>query len=341
MTNYNKTCPICNKIFVVSYRVKRDNICCSPTCTNTKRRNSFKCKTDDLKRSIVDKIKSTSFERYGTDNPSKSDTVKDKIKSVHMEKYGVENVFQSEDIKRKIKWTNLNRYGVEHPMQLSETKDKLKSTFLLKYGVDCPNRLECVQDKRKKTSLARYRVEHPMRNNDVRLKCGVNKKLSFYNEVLTNPKRNNNCVPLFLSEDYSGPYQINRTPKQYTFKCIKCETKFEDNINDGLIPMCPFCHPTHRLSISEKEVVTFIKNEFPEMDIIENNRSIINHLELDIYIPEKKLAIEFWVSSSEALKFDFNTCKPCISSASPSPSRSIPSSSSSSYPSESSSSESS
>ena len=52
---------------------------------------------------------------------------------------------------------------------------------------------------------------------------------------------------------------------------------------------CPSCG--HINSKKEKEVVSFVKSL--NVDVIENNRTIVSPLELDIYIPSHKLAIEF------------------------------------------------
>lgn len=56
---------------------------------------------------------------------------------------------------------------------------------------------------------------------------------------------------------------------------------------------CLIC-TTPGISKAEKEVVEYIKSILPkDVKIIENSRSIISPYELDIYIPEKKIAIEY------------------------------------------------
>ncbi len=61
---------------------------------------------------------------------------------------------------------------------------------------------------------------------------------------------------------------------------------------------CPVCF--HHISKAEKEVFSFLKPYFS--DIVNNDRSLIKPLELDIVIPSKKTAIEFcglyWHSES-------------------------------------------
>ena len=68
------------------------------------------------------------------------------------------------------------------------------------------------------------------------------------------------------------------------------------------MPRCLNCYPYINTGYSnlEKELIDFCKEYYP--NLIENNRTLIKPLELDIVIPELKLAIEFngdyWHSTS-------------------------------------------
>jgi len=55
---------------------------------------------------------------------------------------------------------------------------------------------------------------------------------------------------------------------------------------------CPHCSKKKGYSEDEKEVLNFIKT-FYNKEIIESDRKILNGKELDIYLPEDKIAIEF------------------------------------------------
>lgn len=55
---------------------------------------------------------------------------------------------------------------------------------------------------------------------------------------------------------------------------------------------CPICNGKNGFSLAEKEIVDFIKSIYSG-EIIENSRKIIPPKELDIYLPEKKIAIEY------------------------------------------------
>lgn len=49
----------------------------------------------------------------------------------------------------------------------------------------------------------------------------------------------------------------------------------------------------HGTSRQEIEVYNFIKMQLPKCQVLKNNRSVINGRELDIYVPSKKVAVEF------------------------------------------------
>lgn len=55
--------------------------------------------------------------------------------------------------------------------------------------------------------------------------------------------------------------------------------------------ICPQCHPQG--SSFENEIIQFIKQNSPDIEIVKNSKKIIYPLELDIYLPQVKIAIEF------------------------------------------------
>jgi len=55
---------------------------------------------------------------------------------------------------------------------------------------------------------------------------------------------------------------------------------------------CPACAAERTTSLQEAEVLEFVKSIY-DGTIVENDRTVIHPKELDIYIPDKRLAIEF------------------------------------------------
>lgn len=106
---------------------------------------SNKCATSSSER--TSKIKQTVTERYGVSNVMHVKTVVDKMKSTNNEIYGSDCVFGSETIKDKIKHTIRERYGVESIGSLSASRDKATATNLALYGTK--TYAECEDFKRR------------------------------------------------------------------------------------------------------------------------------------------------------------------------------------------------
>ena len=97
--------------------------------------------------------------------------------------------------------------------------------------------------------------------------------------------------------DYSQVNYINNRTK-IKIICNACNSKgikhgaFEispDNFMAG--KGCPRCG--NNLSIAEDEIIEYIKGLLPSTKIIHNDRTILEGKELDIYLPEKRIAIEY------------------------------------------------
>lgn len=98
-------------------------------------------------------------------------------------------------------------------------------------------------------------------------------------------------LPLFTPTEYTGVE--GRT--QYRFKCKTCFFEFEDHLDDGNIPRCRACSPPKDFSPSGKaqtEIYEFI-SEIYTGTILRNDRKVISPKELDIVLPDIKLAIEY------------------------------------------------
>lgn len=77
------------------------------------------------------------------------------------------------------------------------------------------------------------------------------------------------------------------------FECRKCGEVIEDKLTDGTNFRCYTCSPridSGGQSLIEKELETFCKNL--NLNVITQSRKIISPLEIDLYFPEKKVAIE-------------------------------------------------
>ncbi len=286
---------------------------CSRMCASNKIKNTnlekYGFENPIKNAEVINKSKKTCLNRYGTENAFESDVVKEKIKQTNLEKYGTENVFESDEIKEKIKKTNLVKYGcesvlsceeirnkskitiyekynVDYITQSSEIKDKIKKTNLEKYGSEYVSKLNFFKDKTKATNFERYGTEYPIQSILVKNKLSETK-------LRKNEKK---FISKFQKiDDYDFvSYKFNNIELHH----ISCGRNFNINTKNILnrlnskIPLCVQCYPiSDQKSIKEKELVKWIGNN--TKSVSSKNRTILEGKELDIYIPEYNLAIEF------------------------------------------------
>ena len=245
---------------------------------------------ESVKKKKLDKVKNRTDEE--------KEIIKQKIMDTHVSKYG-RHYTSTKEYREKLK----NKYGVENNFQREDIKKNIHNTFINKYGAHF-SKTDLFKEKSINTNLERYGESHPMKNKDILEKSLMNKMEScgwiswFSTDTYKEKVLKDNFDKLkqilalydveFVNEDYFGvrPNDVN---KEYLFRCLKCGKEFYDNAHSK-IPRCPVCFPKYK-SIAEKEIFDFL-SKYDE-DIESNNRTIINGLELDILLPNKKLAVEY------------------------------------------------
>lgn len=240
---------------------------------------------------IKDKKSQTCLEHFGVDHHFKWGAIKDKIKQTNLDTYGVENPRQSPIIAEKIKNTNLEKYGVEHAFQAESVKEKIVNTNLDRYGVNYAMSLESTIKKTEETNMKRYGVKRTSQDPTVKAKIVKSILQTSYQKLITKPAITNKVSILFTEEEYKG------TDKEfvYPFKCNKCEQEFTDHLDSSKIPRCLTCYPiSSGTSIIEQEIYNHVRSVLPDhIQVLQNDRTVIAPLELDIVVPEYKFAIEF------------------------------------------------
>lgn len=78
----------------------------------------------------------------------------------------------------------------------------------------------------------------------------------------------------------------------FEYKCLKCGNEW---VQKSLTPRCLKCYPYefNNVSKEEEEIVEFIKQHYPEEDLILNCRNQIPPYEIDIFFPKLNLGIEY------------------------------------------------
>lgn len=181
------------------------------------------------------------------------------------------NPFANTKIQKKIKETLISRYGVDNPLKDNIIRNKVKNTCLQRYGVENTYQSELIKDRIRATCIKRYGKHH----KDIA-------------DAWSNISKLNNIIPLFTFEEFKDCYTI------YNWKCKKCGQIFSSRyVGKDIYKKC-YCQQMHSLSINEMYLLNFLKKYTKhKLSIISRDRKLIYPLELDIVIPEKKLAIEF------------------------------------------------
>lgn len=197
-----------------------------------------------------------------------------------IEKYGVDNVFKLKQTQNLIKQQNLQKYGVQCifskiPQNISQqqrinlvnSQQKIKETNIQKYGTEFPLQNQIIKEIAKST----------IKENNLQ-KYGVQYKAWLTIEALQDVQ------PLFTIQQYIG---LNR---QYLWKCKYCGCQFKSIYNAGGLNTKCQCQKLKHTSKLQIQLADFCSQYF---DIKRNWNGLIWPQELDIVIPQIKVALEF------------------------------------------------
>lgn len=184
---------------------------------------------------------------------------------------------QIADILKKRKDTLIANHGVDHPMKLDWANEKTRETQFIKYGVTHHAKLPEYKDKMKESYMKHLGVEHPMYDDVIKMKVSSSIKRKRYTEE-----------QLDLLDD-GDKFKTNYESLGFRGLCTKL----------GVSESCVYVYlRKHGIdvikqpsSLFETDVISYIESLGVD-DVIIGDRTILNGLELDIYSPSLKLAIE-------------------------------------------------
>ena len=271
---------------------KNEYICNHEDCQNkTKYRGmkngfakycSYKCMANS--KTFKDIKKQTMIKKYGVDNPSKYKPFVDKRVTKLLNKTKEEK----EIINEKKQQTSLKNYNTTHPMKNENHKQQVLKKNKIKYGNNCTIHSEKFKTKTKQTMVKKYGVEHALQNKDLKNKFKetiLSKRYPYIKKLLMDKYNLKLITPI-------DEIDSNRNLEMIHIPCGNIIKQTYFNIYQGPHP-CYHCYPFNIGSEPEKAITKYIESILPDEKIIKNTRLIISPLELDIYIPDKKIAIEF------------------------------------------------
>ena len=276
---------------------------------------SIKCAMPE----ILNKSKETCLNKYGTEYALSNKDIRKKIISTNIDKYGFENVFQNKEIIEKSKETCKKKYGCEHYQSTDEFKTLISEASKSNY--------EKSSEKAKETCKEKYGCEHYQSTDEFRNHISTIFKNNYSESKI---KAEQTCKEKYGCEHYQSTDEFKKTIRNKQNENIINKYDEVINIDDNNVickctnTQCELCKNKqfsikksiffnrkrtntelcdillskikedygYSVSKEEKELVSFIHSIY-DKQIIENDRSILNGKELDIYLPDKKIAIEF------------------------------------------------
>jgi len=209
-------------------------------------------------------------------------------------------------VRQKMQQTMLERYGVKEIFMLDSVKEKSHKKHQTKVKKDIVNisNKEIIKIKEKnKNSENLYSLHCSFRTEQVKQKSKETKLVKYGSATYNNPDKAKETIK-HQNEQFEKEHnrtQIGKLIQKYgqgwkslNLPIIKRghNAHFVENKYIPEIEQYASQYHNNRCSNKEKDLVNFIKN-FYNKPIIENSKHIIAPQELDIYLPDLKIAIEF------------------------------------------------
>ena len=322
--DYNNICATCgNPTKFINFN-KGYNIYCSPGCVSKNKNIKDKKKATTMEhygvenpsqcKEIQDKKIETNLKKYGKQYYNN----RDKAKQTCLERYGDPN-YNNPD---KVKQTCLKKYGVEYYSKTNEYIERTNKTFQEKYGGRA-NASKLTTIKSKQTRLERYgdpnynnrekaintliekygtpfyprvKKEKPRKKTKSPEEKKINKDNSRIRVSKKAMKYDNNILDVFLKDDIL--YYKCKCPHPECNGCIDktyiVKSGIYSNRRGCNIEQCTNLMPVQTDRIKDTTIELYIKSILDKYNIsyISNVRKIISPREVDIFIPDKNIAIE-------------------------------------------------
>lgn len=255
-------CKECGKIIEYTCSPKEKPKYCSKDCRELGRKKS------NLSKYGVENVSQIDEVRKKISEANSSEEVRAKRESTCLRRYGTKNVAQNEDVKKKM----------SEVMSSEEYLKNRERTCVQRYGFRSPSMNPNVQEKRIQTNMSRYGC------------YGRKYTASDYASIMVDGSKVNEY--LAFKED----------PKNYiltNYDSKPTVTQLEQDLGVTNTPIYEIlvqhdCRElvNHNKSSMESQLISFLNSLDSNMLIIENDRTQIKPYELDIYLPQYKIAFE-------------------------------------------------
>jgi G:T-mismatch repair DNA endonuclease (very short patch repair protein) len=266
---------------------------------------------------VHDNIKDNHIKKRTCCRKCAADLVASKESTRAKRKKTIISMFSDVELKkniiRKRKLTSLERYGTDNPAKSFKIKKKTKDSNISRYGVSSPNSIEAVKRKKIKSYISRYGVSNPSQSDEIKKKKKESSLNQFSRESHTQTHISDESLCV-LNNKYTMQYLYD----EFNTTDIGTRLGVTDSTIGRYMKMHNISCDKWRFSSSyEIQIQKMLDNI--GISHINNDRKIIQPLELDIYIPEKKIAIEmngvYWhseESGNKNKKYHLNKTEKCL-----------------------------
>ena len=253
------------------FKLTLENLkCLNPDCNNMRKWSgssntgfsyccSKNCKNicqNEIKTLMINKRKNTGFD---------SDRANSRRRETCLRKYGVDHPSKISETRTKAKQTYFERTGFNHNMYNPETKEKIKKTMLIKYGYEFNLQNQTTQQLIKSSNFDKYGTISPNQGKILNLD-----KLNDRNFWQTTFVKDNffdyKLAMVFFNLTLP---KIHEYAKKLKLQFIKYNTT----------------------SRAERAITKYL--ESLDLIVIQNDRNVLKPMELDIWLPELGLGIEY------------------------------------------------
>ena len=245
---------------------------------------SQKCTANDS--ATVSKRKETNLTVHGSAGYNNHE----KTSATKLERYGDANYANGEQIKA----TKMERYGIagyNNPKKRKETKR-------IKYGAsNYVNSEKCADTKERRYGSRTYNNQPKMQET---------KTLRYGNPYYLNHEQGRQTAISNTVERYREAIGtqcdiLGYDEREFRCRCNRCGSEFTIPINTGYMRLfrygirwCTVCNPAETSRSKEEDALyEYVASLVGKENAIRTDRNTVPYCELDIYIPSKKIAIEF------------------------------------------------
>lgn len=291
LTDTCHTCKICGKAIPSAHEY------CSKECMESDREVINKRVKDTVIekygelglrcKEITEKKKKTNLMKYGCEYASQNEDVKRKALETNKRNHGGILAMHNPLTKAKIVETNLQRYGVPYAQQLDEIKAKVKQTNLERYGYTCNFADSQKREEYKQICVEKY-------GDDYAKQIAIKAKKTFMAKhgVANYQHLNRPHVELYEKDyvlenfiDENNEFMVNEFCAFFNVSRGMCD-KFK--VNNNIMNRNNDWHRGRSSSIEQE-----LFDSIPCENKYQNDKTILGGMELDMVLPDIKLAIEY------------------------------------------------